>query len=181
MAKRKQSSRKPTNPLDRASEGRPRGRPGVRASEIEGRAYHYRLIFEEIWDVVGESLLKAQTEENVIQVLQRDGRYTNEFAPIASLVLEVLRDPDFPKRKREAQIGFLADSLAGRGWITPRTSRDICERGRAREKHAQHIIRCEVYVECSCGYKGPALDNACRKCKAEIPFWLMPGGNPFAF
>ena len=118
MAKRKQSSRKPTNPLDRASEGRPRGRPGVRASEIEGRAYHYRLIFEEIWDVVGESLLKAQTEENVIQVLQRDGRYTNEFAPIASLVLEVLRDPDFPKRKREAQIGFLADWLAGRGWIT---------------------------------------------------------------
>ena len=24
-------------------------------------------------------------------------------------------------------------------------------------------------IECSCGYQGPARDNACRKCGAEIP------------
>ena len=84
-------------------------------------------------------------------------------------VLQVLREPKFPKQ-RAPQSNFLADSLAGLGWISPRRSRDICERERAKGKRAHHIIRYEFYVECSCGYKGRSRKYACPNCGAEIVF-----------
>jgi hypothetical protein len=36
------------------------------------------------------------------------------------------------------------------------------------------------YVVCSCGFKGAALDNACRKCGAEISLLpeLLSGFGP---
>jgi hypothetical protein len=175
MPKSKKPDRKLQNPVDRSPEKRGRGRPyKIRASEVSGRAYNYRLIFNQTWDVLGEQLLKAKTEGEVLQAFERTA-YKNEFAALASLILEVLRDPDFPKRDKEARINFLADSLAARGVVTPRTSRDICARKRARERHksTHRILRHEFYIECSCGYKGPARDNACRKCGAESDF--LPG------
>jgi len=170
MAKRKKEATRPNKILDTLIAKRGRGRPGVRASEISGRAYNYRLILSQTWGMVGKPLLEAKTEEDVIKVFENTF-YKHEFAPIASLILEVLRDPDFPKREREARINFLADSLAGLGRVKPRTSRDICGRERAkdRRKSRYKIIRHEFYVECACGYEGPALDNACRKCGAQIP------------
>lgn len=109
----------------------------------------------------------------MLQALERTA-YKDEFKHISSFLLSVVHDPDFPKRDREARINFLADSLAARGAVTPRTSRDICAKERAKQRSkAQHrILRHEYYVECSCGYKGPARDNACRKCGAEIGFSL---------
>jgi YD repeat-containing protein len=52
------------------------------------------------------------------------------------------------------------------------TSRDICAKGLAEEKakSPHKILRKEFYVECSCGFKGPALNDACRKCGAQISF-----------
>jgi len=182
MPRRKKGPSKPQKPLDTFSGKRGRGRPGVRASEISGRAYNYHLIFSQIWDVVGGSLLAANTKEEVIKALEPTP-YKNEFASIASLLLQVLHDRKFPKR-REAQINFLAGSLAGRGWISPRRSRDICEQERVKEraKSKYKIIRKEFYIECSCGYKGPARDNACRKCGAEISIWPeIMWGNPGLF
>lgn len=86
------------------------------------------------------------------------------------LILEVVNGRSFPKTP-EAQFDFLADSIAGLGQPRPRTSREICaaERAKSGPKSQYEILRYEYYVECSCGYKGPALDNACRKCKASIP------------
>ncbi len=55
---------------------------------------------------------------------------------------------DFGPLRREAQINFLADSLAGRGLVSPRRSRDICAQERATEKRRHRIIRQEFYVEC---------------------------------
>lgn len=181
MPKRKKSAKKLQNPLDRSPQKRGRGRPyKIRASEVSGRAYNYRLIFNQTWDVLGEQLLKAMTEEEVLQAFERTS-YKNEFAALASLILEVLRDQDFPKRDKEARINFLADSLAARGIVTPRTSRDICARQRAKERNKSKykILRHEFYIECSCGYKGPAQNDACRKCGAEInllPTILMGRG-----
>jgi len=88
-------------------------------------------------------------------------------------ILALIRDPKFPKR-REQRINFLADSLGGRPDVALRTSRDICakERAKQRSRSAHKILRHEYYVECTCGYKGPARDNACRKCGAEITFSL---------
>jgi len=151
----------------------------MRPSEIMGRAGNYRWILDQVWDRLWPLLSKALNEEDVIKAFQEGASpYAQNFVPgLATLALIVIREPRFPKR-REPQIGFLADSLAGVGVVTPRRSRDICQKERAmqRQKSPHHIIRHEFYIECSCGYKGPARDNACRECGAEIPLslpWLI--------
>ena len=145
----------------------------MRPSEIMGRAYRYRLIFKLAWESIREPLLEAKTEEAVIQVFENDARYKREFVPIAPLVLEVLQDRKFPKR-REAQINFLSDSLAGYGRITARSSRDLCLRERMKAQRAHHIIRYGLKIECSCGFKGFSHDLACPNCGANI---RLPSGS----
>jgi hypothetical protein len=187
MAKRKKSQPKAERPLDAFSERRPRGRPGVRPSEVALRAQNYRRMF---WDYrldkkkkeyVREKpsgwamqLLASITVEDVERAFQAQSlSIQNEFRPLFTLILQVLHERSFPK-KPETQADFLADSIAARGDVAPRTSRDICEKERAkqRKKSRHRILRHEYYVECSCGYKGPARDNACRKCGTEIGLTL---------
>jgi len=86
------------------------------------------------------------------------------------LILQVAHDPKFPKRKREAQINFMADSIAAHGVVTPRSSRDICDRERTRIKRVHRILHYEFYIECSCGYKGHSRKHGCPNCEAEIQF-----------
>lgn len=170
MTRRKKSKKQPKNLLDAVFPKRRRGRPNkAGASEVAGRAYNYRLIFSQTWEKIGDQLLKAQTGEDVLRAFDATP-YKREFQDLTSLILSVLRDKDFPKKRTEAQTIFLAESLAARGDVSPRTSRDICAKERRREeaKSHHHIIRHDFYIECSCGYKGPARDNACRKCGAEI-------------
>jgi len=172
MPKRKKSKKKPTKPLDTFSEKRGRGRPArMRASEIRGRADNYRWILNQVWDRLWPLLSQARTEADVIRAFQEGASpYDREFVPgLAVLALRVLHEPKFPKR-REPQINFLADSLAGLGVVAPRRSRDICEQHRVDEKSAHHIIRYEFWVECSCGFKGRSRNHACPKCDATIPF-----------
>jgi hypothetical protein len=176
IGKRTASLKRPKNPLDTASAKRGRGRPRrVRPSEIQGRGDHYRLIFDQVWESLWPLLSKAQREEDVIKAVEEGARpYAQQFVPsLSNLLLKVLREKKFPKR-REAQINFLADSLAGVGWITQRYSRDICQKERAKQKRAHYIIRYEVYVECSCGYKGLSRNHACPKCEVEIDFGFAP-------
>jgi len=128
------------------------------------------LVFDQIWEASGEPLLHASTEDEVIQAFEKAGvYYGNQLRHLAPLFLRVRRERRFPKR-REAQIGFLADSLAGLGRVSPRRSRDICEEIRAilKKKTRYRILRREYYIECSCRYKGPAQNDACPKCGAEI-------------
>ena len=170
MPKRKKRAKRAKKTLDPFSPKRERGRPGIRPSLVSGRSYNFRLIFSHIWDKVGDALLKAKSEEDVIRAFDARPIYQRDFAPIASLILKVLHDPKFPKRP-EPQRNFLADSLAGRGRISPRRSRDICEqeRRRDRERARFKILRWEFYIVCSCKYKGPSLNQACPKCGSEIP------------
>jgi hypothetical protein len=160
MRNRKKLLKKPQKPLDAFSQKRGRGRPRkVRPSEIQGRAQNYRKIFGEIWGRLREPLLQATTEKEVTCVFDDPSiPYTQEFVPaLNALILKVIHDPKFPKRPKP-QIYFIADSLAGRCWVSARSSRDICAKERAREraKSPHRILRKEFYVECSCGYKGPA-------------------------
>jgi hypothetical protein len=174
MAKRKKVAKTQEKVLDIESGKRGRGRPGVRATEIQGRGDHYRIIFGQIWERLREPLLKARTKEEVAKVVEEYGSLcSQEFVPaLSSLILKVIREPKFPK-KPKAQTGFLADSLAGRGRISPRRSRDICERERSKSKNEHHIIRQDFYIECTCRYKGPALHGRCPKCgtdRLSLPF-----------
>jgi len=166
-------------PLDRFSENeRKRGRPPkIIAAWVRGRADNYRGILDTVWERVAPKLLNAETRDDVIRSFQdaNVGGYAIEFVVAADLILQILHEPKFPKRNRAAQINFLADSIAAQGAISPRSSRDICEKERARIKRIHHIISYEYWIECSCGYKGRSLNHACPKCEAEIP---LATGSP---
>jgi hypothetical protein len=178
MKPRKTGTKNSEEALDRFSNKRGRGRPRQAVpSVLIGRAGNYRGMLSRNWEVVGAALAEAQTEEDVIKVLDNVRPSLEEFRPIASLILQVVRDPNFPKRSKP-RINFLADSIAAYGAVRPRRSRDICNLERARTRKANHILRAELYIECSCRYKGPSLDHRCPKCKADIPFNLLPAGSP---
>ena len=174
------------NVIDTFSKKRGRGRPQrIPRSWVIGRADNYRISLAEVWSKLRDPLMAAQTEEQTIAAFENYGQpYAREFVPrLAPDILALIRYSSFPKRSK-AQIGFLADSLAGRPNVEFRTSRDICvkERAKQRAKSPHKIIRKEFYVECSCGYHGPARDNGCQKCGAEIPLSLGTlWGNPGLF
>jgi hypothetical protein len=155
------------------SRKRGRGRPGVPADEVVGRADSYRLIFSNMLAEPEPPLLNSKTTEEVLTAFESWPAYRNQLAPIAGLILQVMSEGKFSKT-RDAQAKFLADSLAARGEIAPSSSRDLCGLQRAKEKSANHILRCKFYVECSCGYKGHSHDHCGRKCGAGIPFGLNP-------
>jgi hypothetical protein len=184
MRKRKKSPKKPLRLLDKVPTKSRRGRPGVRASEVVGRAENYGRMFwnhrldtrknQWVRDKPYEwavALVKAKTADDVSHALDSASHDAQtEFKPLISLILRVCKEPAFPKT-HEAQFDFLAESLAAYGRVSPRRSRDICaaERATQRAKSPHKIVRKEFYVECSCGYKGPARNNACRECGAGIP------------
>jgi hypothetical protein len=170
MATPKKTSEIDKKALDTFSQKRGRGRPtDLRFTEIVGRADHFRWILDEVWERLWPLLSRANCEEEVTKAFQEGAsQCAEQFVPfLSALTLQVLREKTFPKR-RKAQTHFLADSLAALGKASPRRSRDICAAERAKAKRAHHILRCEFYVECSCGYKGPSKDHACRKCGAKI-------------
>jgi len=174
MKKHKRAEIAAGKALDTISRRRERGRPRkCRYSEIWGRAENYRGIFSQIWERLSGPLLAVRSEDDVTQVFQSHAEpYAQEFVPrLSENILSVVREKRFPRKPR-AQIKFLANSLAGLPNVEPRTSRDICAKGLAEQKakSPHKILRKEFYVECSCGYKGPALNDACRKCGAQISF-----------
>ena len=174
MAERKKPAREPEIPLAPYLEKRGRGRPSkIGTSEVFGRAQNYAKIFRQIWPQLRDPLSRVTNGEEVTQAFQSYAEtHAREFVPrLSEDILKVIHGPKFPKRI-EAQIHFLADSLAGRPSIEPRTSRDICGKERAKEgvRSPYKILRKEYYIECSCGYKGPARNDACRKCGAQISY-----------
>jgi hypothetical protein len=176
MSKRQKPTQQPEKILDTFSEKRGRGRPpNIRPAVVFGRAENYRMIFAEVWPKLRDPLLAtgAGTVEGVIKAFENYAQpYAQNFVPgLASYILEVIHEQKFPTRPK-AQVHFLADSLAGRPNVGPRRSRDICAEERAKEsaQSPHKILRTEFYIECSCGYKGPAQNNACRKCGAAISF-----------
>lgn len=171
MAKRKKSLRKPEKGLGRFRRKNRRGRKGVSPSLVWNRGEHYRALLEQYWDVVGEALLGAKRAEDVVRTFEQTPEYVRKdfSTDLAPLILEVLREPTFPTQQRGAQIKFLAYSLAARGVVSPRRSRDICAQQRRKPRH--YIIRQDSYIECTCGYKGHAVHGACRKCGTDIVDW----------
>lgn len=170
-AKRLKDS-KIARPHDLYAIKRPRGRPAkIAASTVIGRADNCRYQLKQVWKDLEGPLLAAQTKDEVKIALETHAPvYASSYVPFqVADMLALIHDKRFPKES-EARINFLADSLGGRSTLTFRSSRDVCgrERARQRAKSPYQILRHEYYVECSCGYKGPARDGACRKCGAEI-------------
>ena len=196
MAKRKKERTTPEILLDVQPPKRGKGRPGVRPEEVVGRADNYRGMFwtnrlrgrkgKKQWlrDKPHEwavALIAAKTTDDATRVLEAAPLpVQNEFKSLAPLIVRVVRESDFPKRQRN-QFDFLADSIAARGEVSPRRSRDICEKERLKAERATHIMSYEFKIECSCGFDGFSKNHGCPKCKAKIAFGLSSiyGGGPF--
>lgn len=180
MKKPKQTGREAKNPLDMVTEKPHRGpKPAFPSRWVFGRAGNYRVSLEEEWDRLWPRLSQAQTEDDVISAFREVYTYEHELMPHqAPVILKVLMERSFPKR-RKAQIGFIADSVAGLGKVSPRTSRDICAKERARTKRTTHVLRYEFYIECSCKYGGNSLNHACPLCGAKIVFPVNLGSHIF--
>jgi hypothetical protein len=163
MPKQKKHEKKSSSLLDKDSEKKRKGRPGVRREEIAGRAYHYGLVLSQCWPPIREEALEAKSVEDITATFKRAGeQYAYYFVPHQSAtILEIVRDSKFPNREA-AQIRYLADSLAGLGEISARRSRDIVAEERNRIRHK--IVRQDYYIACTCGYEGPALKGACQGC-----------------
>ncbi len=159
------------NILDGHSKKRRRGRPAkIKPSVVVGSANSYRAWFEQYWLELGPRLLAARSSEDITRaVREKAADVSASLVPHAELVLKIVRDPKFPAIRSASQIHFLADSLGGQGLVKPRRSREICAEERGKVRYV--IIRQEYYIECSCGYKGPALDGACRECGTEELSW----------
>jgi hypothetical protein len=172
-----------TNRLTRFSNKRGRGRPRrIDPAWVIGRADNYRIMLKQVWSKLSGPLVAAKTGDDLATVFEICGQpYYSEFVPrLTDDILQIVRAADFPKRPA-ARIAFLADSLGGRPNISYRSSRDVCGRERAKQRaKSPHKVLCvEFYIECSCGYKGPSRNNACRKCGAEIPLELEALLNPW--
>ncbi len=118
-----------------------------------GSANAYHAWFSQYWPKLGPRILAAQSSKEISKAIEKDAvGISASLAPFSQLILKIVRDSNFPRARAKSQIHFLADSLAGQGFVTPRWSREICAEERKRVKH--FIIRREYYIECSSGYKG---------------------------
>jgi hypothetical protein len=149
-----------TQPAKKRGRGRPRE---IDPWIVVGSADTYRIQFTQFWPKLGARLLAAQSPDEVARTLREEANgISATLVPMSELVLKIRNDPKFPRERSASQIHFLADSLGGQGLVTPRRSREICTKERVKKRH--FIVRREYYIECECGYKGPALDGACRDC-----------------
>ena len=171
MAKRKKPTKKGRSPLDRFSEKRPRGRPGTNKAGIAYLASRLINGFERSWDSLEGPLLKARTEAQVKSALSHAKPYVQQdLRNHLSLIPKICREATFPTRSK-ARMRYLAESLAGRGEVSPRRSRDIC--AYMRKHPPTQILRREFYIVCSCGYEGHSLHECCPDCGAIVPGALL--------
>jgi hypothetical protein len=153
----------------RRSKGRP---PRIDPAMVVQSADTFRAWFHQFWPKFGPRILRATSTEAIeIAIHEEASSISSRLVKYADLILTIVRDRRFPHARADSQINFLADSLGGQGFVTPRRSREICAKERSRARHV--IVRREYYIECSCGYNGPALDGACRECGTAELSWEL--------
>ena len=150
-------------------------RPMLPQDAVTLRASTYERELNEVWETLERPLLNSKTSHEVTEAFKKSAGFcAADFVPrLSSDILLLLKDPDLPQRALP-RTRFLARSLGGRPNLSFRRSRDICEEVDREEKRKSpyRILRREFYIECSCGYRGPALDDGCRKCGAQPPVLL---------
>ncbi len=147
-----------------AEKNRP-GRPRkIDPHIVVGTADVFRSQLTQAWPTLGRQLLDAASPVQLWEVVKSGRGIISQMDDFlfSERIFEIIHDPKFPKVRTKLQIRFLADSLGGCGLITARRSREICAKERAKQQHV--IVRRDFYIECTCGYAGPALNGSCRKC-----------------
>jgi len=165
MKKSKKSLNNPEIALDTVSRKPKRGRRGVNPHMVFASVFPYTAHLKASWNEIKEPILKAKSAQEIKAIIESTTNTTlkNQLAGIEDKVYEVVHEKKFPTREK-AQIRFLAESLAGCYSVSTRRSRDICAEMRLKEKVQTRIIRKEFYIECTCGYQGPAKYGKCARC-----------------
>ena len=148
------------------------------ASEICNRADDLKLSLEIARNKIDWArLLAVDSEEELAKILEVvDDRLRGSLLHKPGMLRQIIMDKKFPTLNRDAQEQFLADSLAALGQVSIRRSRDIIQENRSALNKQGTILRREFYIECSCGYTGPALNDACPRCRAEVPYLDFASG-----
>lgn len=126
----------------------------------------------------------AKTEEQAASAFERVPSPDRERLNLwLAAIPEWAQEGKFPKSNLDRKMRHLADSVAAEGFLTPRRSRDVCLEERKRQAQLGMILRREFYIECSCGYQGPAKGGGCRQCgtnrlspeiELDYPFLRQP-------
>jgi hypothetical protein len=159
--------------LKKTAPKRRKGRPArIDPKIVVGGADAFRAWFHQFWPKLGHRILLADSSEAIEKAIKEDApTISAALAQYFELIWKIVHDRRFPRARMTSQINFLADSLGGQGLVTPRRSREICAEERSNVSHM--IVRREYYIECSCGYKGPALDGDCRDCGTGELSWEL--------
>jgi len=107
----------------------------------------------------------AKTKEEITSVFERvPPPYRERLNLWRATILEWVLEGKFPKTNLERKMRHLAESVAAEGFLTPRRCRDVCLEERKRQEKLGMIFRREFYIECTCGYRGPAKGGGCPQC-----------------
>lgn len=103
------------------------------AGDLLGHAYNSRLLLEQTWGQIGESLALAMSQADVAKTLDTVPYHGERLASGygARRIYEALQSPALPKG-RQARIRFLADSLAAQSDVSASYSRRLCREERRR-------------------------------------------------
>jgi hypothetical protein len=120
------------------------------------------------WDKLEAARTEAEAESAIARV---PPFYREILRDRLDAILMWVREGKFPKKNLERKMRHLADSIGGDTLISPRRSRDICYEYRKRpvSKQVGMLLCREFYVECTCGYRGPASRGACARCGTRKP------------
>ncbi len=138
-------------------------------SMVLGTSNRYRLVLEDCKEQINwKTLVKASSEDDIQKAFENVPESIKQrlFLVKPHVYLACVHESTFPRKNQDAQIRYLCDSIAAEGFVSTRRSRDICYQERKRISRRGRIIRREFYIECTCGYKGPAWRGGCPQCGA---------------
>jgi hypothetical protein len=136
-------------------------------------AHHALLVLSHSKEKIDlPKLMTAESESDLTVALREVNDQTRSLLVDrwGAAILLWAKEKKYPQYNEEAILRHLADSIGGEGNVSPRRSRDICDGLRREKRNTGQIIRREFYVECTCGYRGPALRDACPDCGAPVSY-----------
>lgn len=147
--------------------GKTRGRKRrIHPKNILRAADHLLTILEFCKDQIAWDKLEiAKTEEEAAFAFKHvPPLYRERLNLWLGTIPKWVREGKFPKTNLKRKMRHLAESVAAEGFLTPRRCRDVCLEERKRQAKLGTIFRREFYIECTCGYRGPAKGGGCPKC-----------------
>jgi hypothetical protein len=166
------TQKKPKSPLTASQEKRGRKRVLPPEIVVEHADYVLKVVVSLkdriVWDKLETARTKSEAESAIARV---PPFYREILRDRLAAILKWVREGKFPKKNLERKMLHLADSIGGDVLLSPRRSRDICYEYRKRpvSKQVGMILCREYYIECTCGYRGPANRGACARCGTRKP------------